>query len=132
MRVFKTAITVLVALTGTSVGVADIYKCDGPDGPIFTDQVCGPEATTIQHEETSGLGGVYDDAKAEQERNRAQRQAEREAANNLKTNPTVINNQFSTFNTEPAGYWPSRPYSRPPRPEPRPASPPGTLEKRER
>ncbi len=135
MHRFIFAIAVLVLLATAPAASAQIYKCNGPAGPIFTDKVCGPEATKVEIEETSGLGGVYDETIAELAKDKAQREAERTAANRLKANPTVINNQFTTVNTEPAGYWLNNPYLRPlhrprPRPEPKPEpAVPGTLGK---
>lgn len=123
MNRYITGIAFLASMAITTAASAVVYKCDGPDGPIFSDRECGPEAATVDIEETSGLGGVYEETIAELAKDKARREAEREAAKSRKPNTTIINNQYTTLGTEPYGYWPNRPYFRPghrPRPEPRP------------
>jgi hypothetical protein len=127
-------IALMVCVASTPVATAVIYRCAGPEGPIFSDTECGPEATEVELEETTGVGGVYADAIAELATKKAQREEERTAAESLRKNPAIINNQFNTINTEPYGYWPSgsfwRPVQRPPpRPELYPRQPPTTLGK---
>lgn len=49
----------IFALLLLSPAVAEIYKCDGPDGPIFSDVKCGPAASELDLSDslqTSGLG----------------------------------------------------------------------------
>ena len=134
MKRCKTCLVVLFALATTPLAIAEIYKCDGPDGPIFSDRECGPGATSVELAETSGLVGISDETKTELAEKKAEREAERNEARQRKGNTTVINNQYTTVNTEPAGYWLRRPYRRPGhgRPEVPPAIPtplPSTLGK---
>lgn len=35
--------------------VAEIYRCEGPGGPVYTDHPCGPEV--VIEDTTAGLGG---------------------------------------------------------------------------
>ena len=46
------------ALAITPAAVAQIYKCDGPDGPIYSDRKCGLDAANVELKESSGLSGV--------------------------------------------------------------------------
>ena len=96
----------LIALAFTPVASAQIFKCDGPDGPVYTDRECGPDATNVELSDTSGVGGVSDETKAEL----AQKKANRKEANNLNNNAAVNNNQYNTLSAEPAGRWTRRPY----------------------
>jgi len=110
----------------SSAALAKVYKCDGPNGPIYTDRECGPNATSIEFTESSGISGVSDEVKAELARKKAERE---KAVTDLELNPNANTTyQFNTINTEPAGYWlPGsfwRPGNRPPqRPRP-PQKPP--------
>ena len=74
--------------------------------PIYTDRECGPDATNVELSDTSGVGGVSDETKAEL----AQKKADREKSRNLDNNANVNNNQYNTLSTEPAGRWTRRPY----------------------
>jgi hypothetical protein len=47
----------LLVFLASPTAMAQVYKCDGPDGPIFSDQECGPRAEVVIIDETSGLGG---------------------------------------------------------------------------
>ena len=113
-------------MTVSSAALGEVYKCDGPDGPVYTDRKCGPDATSVEFTESSGISGVSDEVKAELARKKAERKAaETEPELNPNANPVY---QFNTINTEPAGYWlPGsfwRPGNRPPhRPRP-PQRPP--------
>ena len=113
MNRYSILLVVLLSLAITPLATAKIYKCHGPDGPVFTDRECGPDATRVELADTSGLGGIYDETKTELAEKKAERDAEREAARQRKLNTTVINNQYTTINTQPAGYWWRRPYWRP-------------------
>lgn len=110
----------LIALAITPVASAQIYKCDGPDGPIYTDRKCGPDAANVEISESSGLSGVSEETKAELAQKKADREQARAEDRNLKKNRTVINNQYTTVNTEPAGRWLNRPYWRPKPERPKP------------
>ena len=132
MNRYKIIFIALTILAFTPMATAEIYKCDGPDGPIFSDQKCGPDAANVILSDSSGLTGVSDETKAELAARKAQREQAREEARKLDNNRTVINNQYTTINTEPAGRWLNYPYPRPkpekpPTPELRPTPLPGTL-----
>jgi len=53
----------LMALVITPAVVAEIYKCDGPDGPIYSDKKCGSDAVNVELLESSGLSGVTEQDK---------------------------------------------------------------------
>ena len=113
---------ILIALTLMAFSpwaVAETYRCDGPDGPIFSDQKCGPDAASVELADTSGLTGVTDEIKAELAQKKADREREREEIRKLDNNRTVINNQYTTVNTQPYGNW-LYPYRRPKPEKPKP------------
>jgi len=66
----------LITLFITPAGVAKIYKCNGPDGPIYSDQECGQDAANVELLETSGLSGVSEQDKSDL----AEKKLEREQA----------------------------------------------------
>ena len=115
MSRYKTALVILVTLATSPMATAQIYKCDGPDGPIYTDRECGPGSESVELSDTSGLSGVSDETKAELAARKADREQAREEERKRNNNRTVINNQYTTINTEPAGRWL---YPRPWRPKP--------------
>ena len=121
MKRYKFALPTLIMLAISPLATAQIYKCDSPDGPIYTDRKCGPDATSVEVADTSGLSGVTDETKAELAARKAEREQAREERRQRGNNETVINNQYTTVNTEPAGRWL---YPRPWRPKPeRPVKP---------
>ena len=65
MPIFRIFITALIVLSNASVAMAQIYKCDGPDGPIYSDQKCAPSAATVELSESAGLTGVSDEELSE-------------------------------------------------------------------
>lgn len=92
------------------MAIAAIYKCDGPDGPIYMDRKCGPDAASVELAETSGLSGVSDEAKADLARKKAERAEARAKSNSASP---VNNYHFTTINTQPAVRWLPRPYRKP-------------------
>ncbi len=108
MNRYRPILIIFIALAFTPVASAQIFKCDGPNGPIYTDRECGPDATNVELSDTSGVSGVSDETKAEL----AQKKADREKSRNPGNNATVNNNQYNTLSTEPAGRWTRRPYER--------------------
>ena len=110
MKKSRTILIAVVSLLISPMAMAEIFKCDGPDGPIYTDRKCGPDATSVEVAETSGLSGVSDETKADLALKKAERAEAR--ANSRSTSP-VNNYQFTTINTEPAGRWLRRPYREP-------------------
>lgn len=111
----KLALITLIIMAVSPLATAQIYRCDGPDGPVYTDRKCSPDAKSIEVTDSSGLTGVSDETKAELAAKKAQREQAREESLKLNNNRTVINNQFTTINTEPEGRWL---YPRPWRPKP--------------
>ena len=53
-RISLFTLTALITLVITPAAVAEIYKCDGPDGPIFSDKKCGSDAANVELPESSG------------------------------------------------------------------------------
>ena len=109
MKIPFNFISVLVVLAISPLATAQIYKCDGPDGPVYSDRECGPDAATVELAETSGVSGVSDETKAELAQKRTEREEARTTNSNASTNS---NYQYNTANTEPAGRW-IRPYRKP-------------------
>ena len=70
----------LAALAITPAAVAQIYKCDGPDGPIYSDRKCGADAANVELLESSGLSGVTEQDKANLAEKKLEREQEREQA----------------------------------------------------
>ena len=99
----------LVILVITPAAVAEIYKCDGPDGPIYSDKKCGSDAASVELLESSGLSGVTEQDKAnlaEKKLEREQkRELEREQARSQNQQGSVINNQNNGYAAEDPGYW---------------------------
>lgn len=110
MKISRLLVIVIASLLISPMAIAKIYKCDGPDGPVFSDRECGPGAATVELADTSGLSGVSDETKADLARKKAERAEARASSNNT---PAVNNYQFTTINTEPAGRWLRWPYRKP-------------------
>ena len=53
-RISLFTLITLITLVITPAAVAEIYKCDGPDGPIFSDKKCGLDAANVELPESSG------------------------------------------------------------------------------
>ena len=53
-RISLFTLITLITLVITPAAVAEIYKCDGPDGPIFSDKKCGSDAANVELPESSG------------------------------------------------------------------------------
>ena len=105
MNRYKLVLITLAILAISPLATAQIYKCDGPDGPIYTDRKCGPDAKSVELLDSSGLSGVSDETKAELAARKAEREQAREESRKRGDNRTVINNQYTTVNTEPVGRW---------------------------
>ena len=123
----RTALVVLMALAITPMATAQIYKCDGPDGPVYSDRECGADATHVELSTTPGVSsGVYDEAIVEL----AEKKAGREQAHNSNIDHTDFSNLNSAGTTEPAGRWVRNPQqiknridSRDPKPTTKPVRP---------
>jgi len=91
----------LITLVITPAVVAEIYKCDGPDGPIYSDKECGSDSANVELLESSGLSGVSEEDKADL----AEKKQEREQARSQNQQGSVVNSQNSVNTTEDPGYW---------------------------
>jgi len=89
MIIYRIFITTLIVLANASLAMAQIYKCDGPNGPIYSDRECAPSAATVELSESSGLAGVSDEEISEL----AEKKSDREKARNRNNDVTVIENQ---------------------------------------
>ncbi len=103
-RINLVILVTLVALVITPAAVAQIYKCDGPNGPIYSDKECGPDAANVEVLESSGLSGVTEqDINALAEK-KLEREQAREQAQSRNQQGTVVNNQNNVYTTEDPGY----------------------------
>ena len=100
-RVHLITLVTLATLTITPATVAEVYKCEGPDGPIYSDRKCGPEAANVELQQSSGLSGVTEQDKI----NLAEKKLEREQARSQNQQGRVVNNQSNTYTTESPGRW---------------------------
>jgi hypothetical protein len=101
MNIYKTALIALISMAITPLAVAQIYRCNGPDGPIFSDQECEPGAAQVELAETSGVSGVSDETKAELAQ---KKQARAEDGSSLNY-AAPVNNQYNTSVDENPGRW---------------------------
>ncbi len=100
-RTSLVTLVTLAALVITPAAVAQIYKCDGPNGPIYSDRECGPDAASVQVRESSGLSGV-----SEKDKNvLAAKKLEREQTEGQNQQRTVTNNPSNSSTTESPGRW---------------------------
>ena len=121
MNVFKSFSIILFLLASAPLAADTIYKCDGPDGPIFSDKPCAPDASTVTVKDTTGLSADYDGVRSDlAEKKTARNQEGALSKNNQKVNP-----QPQTYTSESNGRWvrgrerlgsrekPSQPIARP-------------------
>ena len=101
MNRHTTRLIALIALVITPAAVAEIYKCDGPDGPIYSDKKCGSDAANVEVLESSGMSGVSEQDKADL----AEKKQEREQARSQNQQGSVVNSQNNVNTTEDPGYW---------------------------
>ena len=98
MSIYKKILVTLILLANVSVAMAQIYKCDGPEGPVYSDTECEPNAATVDVLESSGLTGISDEEISEL----AEKKSDRDQARNRNTEGTVIENQstidLTTYN----------------------------------
>ena len=95
----------LVTLVITPAAVAEIYKCDGPDGPIYSDKKCGSDAANVELLESSGLSGVTEQDKTDLAEKKLEREQEREQARSRNQQGNLVNNQSNAYSTESPGVW---------------------------
>lgn len=120
----KTRAIVCLVLLAPNFGVAQIYRCDTPEGPVFSDSKCGSEARqVIMREESRGLGGgPSEEVLAYLEQKRRERAEEREKAPLFTPRDAPAAPAPEGRPTDRVILLPAN--ARPVRPVPRPASPP--------
>ena len=99
-----TLITLITLVISPAV-VADIYKCDGPDGPIYSDKKCGSDAANVELTQSSGLSGVSEKDKEALAEKKLEREQARKQAQSQNQQSTAVNNQNNAYTTEDPGYW---------------------------
>ena len=105
MNICRTTLVALMACAISPAAIADVYKCDGPDGPVYTDQECEPGAAKMEFAETSGFSGVSDEEKADLAGKKAEREQNRTSRS---SNTPAVNYQTQTTGNEVDGRWPRR------------------------
>jgi hypothetical protein len=101
----------LVTLVITPAAVAEIYRCDGPNGPIYSDKECGSDAANVEILNSSGLSGVTEQDKiylAEKKQEREREREQEQALSPNQQNPVIIN-QYDTYYPERRGPSRNRP-----------------------
>jgi len=101
MSIYKKILVTLILLANASVAMAQIYKCDGPQGPVYSDRECEPNAATFDVLETSGLVGISEDEKAVL----AEKKTARDQAYNRTNDDALMVNQNDTLTTQNNGRW---------------------------
>lgn len=105
MNGYGKILVVLVSMAITPLAAAQIYKCDGPDGPVYSDKECGPDATNVEIEETSGISGVSEETKGELAERKEQREEAKtrpsDAVENVTENNTTIFGQAGEWEGDP-------------------------------
>jgi hypothetical protein len=104
MNIYRISMATLIAMAITPMALAQVYKCDGPNGPVYTDRECAPGAAEVELQDTSGVSGVSDQTKAELAEKKAGRDLERER-NRSTSNAAVTNYQTQTPGDEVNGRW---------------------------
>ena len=98
MSIYKKILVTLILLANASLAMAQIYKCDGPEGPVYSDRECEPNAATVELSESAGLTGISDEELSEL----AEKKSDRDQARHRNTEGTVIENQstidLTTYN----------------------------------
>ena len=102
-RISWITLVTVIALVITPAAVAKIYKCDGPDGPIYSDRECGPNAEDVKLAKSAGLSGVTEADKSALAAKKLEREQAQAQSRNQRS--TTVNNQYITNVTEPAGRW---------------------------
>jgi len=95
----------LATLVITPAITAQIYKCDGPDGPVYSDRKCGSDAANVELQESSGLSGVTEQDKADLAERKLEREQEREQARGQDQQGSAVNNQNNVYTEDDPGYW---------------------------
>jgi hypothetical protein len=87
--IMKSTVVGFFVLTNVSVAVAKVYKCDGPDGPVYSDKECASDATVVELSDSTGISGVSDETKTDL----AQKKSDRNEAGNRNTVDTAIDKE---------------------------------------
>jgi hypothetical protein len=101
MKTYKIFLLALISMAIAPFATAQVFKCDGPDGPIYSDRECEPGAEKVELSQSSGLGGISDETKAELAQKRQAREQERNQASNAGT----VNNQYNVASDQNTGVW---------------------------
>ena len=104
-RISLFTLITLVTLVITPAVAAEIYKCDGPDGPIYSDKKCGSDAANVELLESSGVSGVSEQDKINLAEKKQERELEQEQARSRNQQDNVVINQNNVSTTEDPGYW---------------------------
>ena len=104
-RASLSTLVILATLAITPATLAQIYKCDGPNGPIYSDRECGTEAVTVELQESSGLSGVTEQDISDLAERKLEREKKREQARSQKQQASASNNQYNVYTVEDPGYW---------------------------
>lgn len=94
-------LVVLISVAIAPLATAEIFKCDGPDGPIYSDMECGPSAASVDIPETSGLSGISEESKGEV----AAKNAERKEVSTSKSGVLQEVTRKNTVISGQAGEW---------------------------
>ena len=105
MTIYRITLAALITLAISPIAIAQVYECDGPDGPVYTDKACEPGAAQMEFAESSGVSGISDAEKADLAGKKAEREQNRTSRSN--NNPTV-NYQTQSTGNEVDGRWPRR------------------------
>jgi hypothetical protein len=104
MNIYRISMATLIAMAITPMALAQVYKCDGPNGPVYTDRECAPGAAEVEFQDTSGVSGVSDQTKAELAEKKAGRDLEKERNRSTSSTP-VTNYQATMPSDEVNGRW---------------------------
>ena len=105
MTIYRITLAALITLAISPIAIAQVYKCDGPDGPVYTDKACEPGAAAMEFEETSGVSGVSDSEKADLADKKAEREQSRASRS---SNTPAVNYPIQSTGNEVDGRWPRR------------------------
>ena len=106
MNRYRASLITLVTLTALAIApvtVAEIYKCDGPDGPVYSDRKCGSDAANVELQESSGLSGVTEQDKADLAEKKLEHEQEHDQVSSQNQQGIVVNNQNNVYTTENPG-----------------------------
>jgi hypothetical protein len=91
----------LITMSFAPMAAAEIFRCDGPEGPIFSDEKCGSDSAIVNIEESAGLTGVTDQTKSDL----AEKKLEREQDRNQSGDRAVNSYGSNSSTTEANGRW---------------------------